>query len=415
VALALRLGALIYFRTYQFPAARDHFAFGYEFGRIARAIVMGNGFSSPYDVPTGPAASQPPVYAYLLAGVFKLFGVHSAASAVAILSLNSLFSALTSVSIFFIGKERFGPTVGAWAAWAWAFYPNSVFWAVKAVWETSLSALLLSLVVLAGLHLERPAPTKAWLGFGLLWGLAGLTNPAILSLLPFSLGWLWYRQRGQGVRCGPEISVAGLALILSLSPWLVRNYLTFGQFIFIRDDFGLQLFYGVHEQDPGWAHPAHPKGKSELQRWTQIGETAYMAEKRDQALHFIGKHPGVFVLSTLERVCQYWTDYREAPLILALGGRVSVVRFTTYLLLSLLAFLGLFLAVRMRAAEAVPLGGCLALFPLVYYVTHPDLRFRHPVEPVMVVLAAYFVVTLWVRNFTSDSPSGNSGSACQLF
>jgi 4-amino-4-deoxy-L-arabinose transferase-like glycosyltransferase len=417
-ALALRLGAIAYFHTYQFSADGDYLAFGYEFGRVARSIAMGGGFSSPYYVPTGPTALLPPVYAYLLAGVFKIFGVYSVASAVGILSLNSVFSALTCVTIFFIGQKTFGPTVGTWAAWGWAVYPDSVFWTVKWVWETTLSALLLSLVLLAALHLERPAPIRAWLGFGLLWGLAALTNPAILSLLPFSLGWIWYRQRQEGVRCGRQIGVAALVCVLSLTPWLVRNYLTFGQFIFIRDGFWLELLVGVHEQDTDWAlpsHPTHPKGKSELQRLTQIGEMAYMAEKRHQALDLIARHPGLFALSTLQRACNHWVAYRDLRAIFAFRGGLLLVRslvgrVTAYVLLSVLAFLGLLLAIRVRAREAVPLGGCLAFFPLVYYVTHADLRFRQPIEPVMVVLAAYFVVTLLGRcRATAHPPQEGCG------
>ena len=38
---------------------------------------LGQGFSSPTDLPTGPSAWAPPVYPYILAGVFKLFGIYS--------------------------------------------------------------------------------------------------------------------------------------------------------------------------------------------------------------------------------------------------------------------------------------------------------------------------------------------------
>src|SRR5882672_5664831 len=49
--------------------------FGLELVRVARAIAAGEGFSSPlHDMDTGPTAWFTPIYPYLLAGIFKLWG-----------------------------------------------------------------------------------------------------------------------------------------------------------------------------------------------------------------------------------------------------------------------------------------------------------------------------------------------------
>ena len=58
---------------------------------------------------------------------------------------------------------------------------------------------------------------------------------------------------------------------------------------------------------------------------------------------------------------------------------------------SLLAFLGLFIARRKGHAEAVPFAVVLLVFPLIYYVSHTSLRYRHPIDPIMAVLVAYAV------------------------
>ena len=77
VAFLLRLAVITIGHTYRITPRRDHFQFGWEMGRIARSIATGQGFSSPTDLPTGPSAWAPPVYPYILAGVFKLFGIYS--------------------------------------------------------------------------------------------------------------------------------------------------------------------------------------------------------------------------------------------------------------------------------------------------------------------------------------------------
>jgi hypothetical protein len=82
-ALALRLVVMRFTYSIQLIPLepwRDHWAFGWETGRVARSIATGQGFSSPYPEPTGPTAHLAPVYPYLLAGVFKLFGIYTASS-----------------------------------------------------------------------------------------------------------------------------------------------------------------------------------------------------------------------------------------------------------------------------------------------------------------------------------------------
>src|SRR5579863_7358367 len=86
IAFLLRLAVITIGHTYRITPRRDHFQFGWEMGRLARSIASGQGFSSPTDLPTGPSAWAPPVYPYILAVVFRLFGVYSAVSAWVILT-----------------------------------------------------------------------------------------------------------------------------------------------------------------------------------------------------------------------------------------------------------------------------------------------------------------------------------------
>jgi hypothetical protein len=68
-----------------------------------------------------------------------------------------------------------------------------------------------------------------------------------------------------------------------------------------------------------------------------------------------------------------------------------------FTLISVVAFLGLFLAFRNRN-PAVPLFAItLLVFPIVYYITHPTPRYRHPIEPTMVVLGAYVLTNTFSK------------------
>jgi len=127
VALALRLAVVAFLYPERLNPERDHWRFAGESGRIARSIVQGNGFSSPLHAPSGPTAWMIPVYPALLAGVFRLFGISTKASALVMLSLDSLFSALTCIPVFFIARRSFGERTAVWAGRAWAFFPYAIY------------------------------------------------------------------------------------------------------------------------------------------------------------------------------------------------------------------------------------------------------------------------------------------------
>src|SRR5579862_6522028 len=182
VAFLLRLAVITIGHTYRITPRRDHFQFGWEMGRIARSIALGQGFSSPTDLPTGPSAWAPPVYPYILAGVFKLFGIYSNLSAWVILTFNSIFSALTCLTLYRIAEKIYGVSVARATAWTWALFPYAIYWPVRVVWEMSLSAFLLSWALLLSLDMaddgkkddKNDSPGAAWIGrsagFGFLWG-----------------------------------------------------------------------------------------------------------------------------------------------------------------------------------------------------------------------------------------------------
>src|SRR5579884_723100 len=77
---------------------------GPEMVNVATSIVHGHGFGSPFGVETGATAWLPPLYPYLIAAVFRIAGVRSTASALILLSLQALFSALTCIFIYGIAK-----------------------------------------------------------------------------------------------------------------------------------------------------------------------------------------------------------------------------------------------------------------------------------------------------------------------
>jgi 4-amino-4-deoxy-L-arabinose transferase-like glycosyltransferase len=398
-ALAIRLIVMAFTYKAFLDPALDHKAFGYETGRVARSVATGQGFSSPYSEPTGPTALIPPAYTYLLAGIFKLFGVYTTASALAILALNNLFSALTCVPVFLIARRVFGPSVAVWAGWIWAFFPYAITLPNVAIWETTLTTLLLTLLVFATLHLDHSTRMTAWMGYGLLWGIAALSGPTTLSTLPFLGAWIWLRHWRRGGNCTGPAFLAALLFFAAVAPWVWRCSRTYGHFVPFRSGFGLDFRVGNSDdtRTPSNWNVLPADNPDELRKLELLGEPAYMARMQREANEFIAHQTGRFVRQTLRRILFTWTGLWDFPPRWTLddSGWPNVL---TYTFFSFLAFVGIAAAIRDGREGVIPLLIPLLCIPLAYYITHADIRFRHPADPEIVVFVAYGAVSVLGQN-----------------
>ncbi len=395
VAFLLRLAVITVGHTYRITPRRDHFQFGWEMGRIARSIALGQGFSSPTDLPTGPSAWAPPVYPFILAGVFKLFGVYSQLSAWVILTFNSIFSALTCLTLYRIAAKIYGVAVAPATAWTWALFPYAIYWPARVVWEMSLSAFLLSWALWLTLSLaneiangnESPRP-RQWIGFGLLWGVMALTNTALLSMLPFCLIYLLWRLP----RWFQQLAGAGLCILIAalvVTPWLARNYAVFGKFVFVRDNLPLEMHMANNDQSTGlWTRSEHPGNQPEaMRRFQELGELRFMEEKQQEVREFMREHPARFVRFSLERVVYFWIGPPQANIVA--GYDLMIARHVAFLLPASAAFAGLWLTLRNRKRGGFLLACFLLIYPLPYYLVNPFPRYKHAIEPEIILLAVY--------------------------
>lgn len=408
VALALRLVVVAFLYPDQLNPRRDHWPFGYETGRIARAIAQGEGFANPLFEKTGPTAWMTPVYPYLVAGVFKLSGIYTKSSAIILLSLNSLFSALTCVPIFFMARDSFGQRTAIWAGWVWALFPYAIYLSADWIWETCLTTFLLSWLFYFALRLESSSRVWPWAGYGLLWGLTALSDPAVLTLLPLLLGWICLRSHRRGQRWGGLATAAVLAFGIVVTPWFVRNYRTFHQFVPFRDAFWLVMHVGNNGDTSHWApDAAHPStSASEEQQYNSLGELSYMKEKKREAIQFITNHPGSFTWLTIRRFVFTWTGFWSFSREYLEMEPLDPPNILMNLTLTLCALAGLRWAFRNGNHVAVPYAFVLIAFPMIYYISIPQMPYRHRIDPEIVVLASYGamgVVQAWKNKLSRVS------------
>jgi ribosomal protein L24E len=333
-----------------------------EAAGIARAIVQGRGYATPFHDTNAPTAWLAPLYPILLSGVFRLFGIETAAAAIAAILLNVIASSLTAAVVFQLGKHQFGETAGTVAGWAWAMAPPLLFmpWLL---WETCLSGMVLALAFTAILRLNGGSRLREWAWCGALWSVGALLNPALVAPLPaLALDAAVVSRRWKG----PALMIFVFAL--GVVPWTLRNFRAFGQFLPVRSNFWPEVYFGNVD------YSLYPTSGSML--YQREGETAFASDLKVRSIDFVRRNPRLFAKLTWTRIVAFWMrppqlqPYPLVLLLLALGGIVQAWR---------------------RRKRWISFTSVLVLYPLVYYVTSAFARHRYPIEPIMYILGACFI------------------------
>lgn len=364
-------------------------------GRIARALATGHGYANPFNWNTGPTAWEPPLYPLLLAAVFKLCGVYSALSGWVILSLNSVFSAATAVFLYFIADRCYNRRIALWSAWIWALYPAAMQYAVRWVWETSLTCMLFIAVLALAVKMRNigdppgtpsQQTTRNWLLFGLLWAFIGLCDSTLLLFLPACGLWILFGAPTRAVFLRAVAS--GLVFIAAVSPWMVRNYRVFHTFVPFRSNLGAELYVGDGPGTLGFRYGVliGPAKDRQYRLYSHMGEIAYCRYRGELAKAWIRKHPRHFLAISLKRLYFFWASVPHSSMR---HPSRDYVRQGTFCFASITGILGLFLALRRRVPAAGLFAWAFALLPLTYYFVTVEARFRHPLEPLIVILSVY--------------------------
>ncbi len=378
-------------------AALAHVPFENETGSIAQAIATGQGFSNPFARNTGPTAWLTPIYPWLVVAAFKIFGVFTIRAFYFLVFLNIVFSSAACVPLFVVGRRIAGVGVGAGAAWLWAIYPNAVMTPFEWIWDTSLAALLSVVLLWATMQLADSRRMSDWCLYGLLWGFVLMTNPSLGSLLPFLLGWAayraWWRSSPRpSVRTWLTPTSAALAIaILCCVPWTIRNYAVFHRFVPLRSNFPLELYIGNNENydDQRPRYPGMVTKDRETWRYIKMGETPFMDEEMRKAKKFIVSHPRVEAILFYERFIAFWGGIPN-PIDKFMATDSWLVR--SLILCAMIsgvgAVAGMLVLVWKRSDYVIPLAVYPIVFPFLYYITHTSLRYRHPIEPEILLLTA---------------------------
>jgi len=361
------------------------FTRGMEMGWLAKSILVGQGLGSPLGVPTGPSAMFAPGYPLLIAGVFHLFGSYSFTSAMVVLCVQIALNLVTIWLMMGIARTLFDQRVAMIAGLVWAC-SLPLIWMPTIFWDTSLAICLMVGLLALILHFSKRTTWLTWVALGAYSAITALINPAMILALATMVGWLgWQRRRSQPL----GLLVAALTFCVVFSPWPIRNAKVFHTFIPLRTTMGYELWVGNHHGATGFFDQSlFPSfNEAELDDFRVRGELGYMAHKSDLAKQYILAHRVSFIHLTGLRIVRYWlgTGTQNGSPIFALH---AVLTFG-------FGAVGLWMLCRRRRFDVAILFVLpLLLFPIPYYISHAEFRFRLTLDPLLTILAAYAVVTL---------------------
>jgi hypothetical protein len=378
----------------------------------------------------GPTAYFPPAYPYLLAGVDLLDG-HTSGGSQSVHDARLATAAVGAVAVALVGLvafEAFGAVVGLVAMLIAAVYPPLIALSGTPYSENLLIVLELA-AVWAGLRARRASNPWPLLALaGVFAGLATLTHQnAVVILLPLvfcavqcarrwvasrrgagegsgSSGTAWARRPALTVLAGPVVLLVCAAL--TIAPWTIRNAVVLHRFIPISDEVGITLAgtynpsSAADRQIPyGWKYygglPAYaPIARASL----HLTEPALSDRLVSATLHYVGHHPvapAQAAYHNLRRLLDLEGSvaWRASGASIGLNGGTMRIGVYTFWVVAALAAAGMFTRRARRAPEwlwAIPI--LLALSVILVNAETP--RFRAPIDPYLIMLAACALVSV---------------------
>lgn len=323
----------------------------------------------------------PPLFPYLVAAGHALGGM----GLVALLQV--LASSLLVPAVGRIGDRLFGTRAGSVAAACVAFYPEFVWHAVH-FWAEPLYVTLLFWAFERLLAASNSGAVRTAAGAGLLFGLATLTREPALYFAPVAALWMLWRAPRPAWRAA---AVFLLATGATLAPWTARNFIVYRALVPVSIMSGRTLWEGntslTHDQV--FRRYRAVRGRDAVLRQYRVA-VGFALE------NIASRQPWWFFEKTREQMPRFWAADNLALIHMERGayGPVSAGDLRLVGAITLVPYLLLLAAFAVGVGRVGwSRGVVLLLVFLLYYccvhiVVHGHPRFRLPVTPVLMLVAA---------------------------
>jgi len=349
----------------------------FEYHRMIANFLGGNGLI----VSRAWLAFRPPLFP-LAASIFYAAGL----DLIGIRLFKVIVSTATVGFIYGLARRLFSVRVAGWSGLAAAVYPFFIFYNGFLLTETLFVFLVVSSIWAAERSLDEPGIRPA-VAVGVSLGLAGLCRPTMELFVPILFVVMFLSGSGRdGARPSAnagmtvrKMLVIGVAFVVTLSPWVIRNYRLFHAFIPGTTMGGRVFWEGNNPYSEGGPSSYFPYEDD------SIREPERYAILYGKTREVIRDDPGRFVWLLGHKFMRFWNLVPNASgFAKPLYRWVSVLSFGILMPFFLLGFWWTLADRRVWMIHAL-----IVFFTAFHMVFLASIRYRVPIEPFYIILAVY--------------------------
>lgn len=331
----------------------------------------------------------------------------------AIIAFRVLQAALQALSVYFVfitANQLFNSRAAIISSIATALYLPDYFSSGVILSESIFRTLILLLICFSLLAL-RSQQTKHYVIAAFIVGLACYFKPHTV-LFPAVWFVLWLVQRLSWKKIVKHTAVVSLTMILLLSPWWVRNYITFDKFIPFTQSAGNPILlgalidYGAPSKAFIDAHPEYEGNSDHI----FVGSDAVLAETAQKMVIFGFKNQPLKYLKwyTIDKVFGLYASPYYWKTIFGINIWITGVYHVVFMLLGAAGMLIMFLrAFRQKSIPYLFILLSFAYFTVIYVPFVAFNRYGYPNVFLILLAAGFFidwVVAKYQNRGASNSP-----------
>jgi 4-amino-4-deoxy-L-arabinose transferase-like glycosyltransferase len=408
---ALRIAYVLAFRRSLVPLSGD----AYYYSAGADLLAGGRGFIEPLAASAGhveQAADHPPLYELWLTIASVVDPGHETWQ-VTHMVWSCVLGAGSVVFCGLVGRRVAGPRCGLVAAALAAVYPN--MWLHDGALLSETMSIFMVSVTLWSAYRFWDVPNwrrAAWLG--LFSGLAALTRPELILMLPLLLLPLAALVKAVPLRRKAGwLAVGGATALATLAPWVAFNFSRFDEPVYISTNFGSAMaaancdstYYGdlIGYKDYDCAAEIFGAAAARTPGWNGLDGSQRERQVRREVFRYIGDHVDRVPLVVAARVGRALKVYGVAQeidyddLIHRQERWVVYAGLVSWYVVAGLAIAGAVVLRRRREVPVFPLLVVPAIVLMAVAAIFAQTRYRAPAEPAVVVLAAVAIDALTRR------------------
>ena len=283
---------------------------------------------------------------------------------------------------YLLGLRYFGSRVALVAAAVSAVYAYLVFYSASLVTETPFTLAVLASIYLAGSVVREPT-LKNWVLLSFALTLAVHARMAVIFFIPLLLLWALWEARGARI---VHAAIPLVMIGLSIAPFTYWNYQTWGHFVPLQTQFGHVFWNGNH---PGHQGDFHPFKVFEIpQEVLALDNDAEITSRLlEMGIANVRENPGDFLSLTVTRVRELFVFWPTETSSTA----ANLLRVFSFGLVAPWALGGLILNLK-RWRELLPFLLFAVTHVGIHAVTWSMIRYRVPMDPFLILLAAAALV-----------------------